>query len=110
MGSMLAIAMIVLSAGAAAQSNQIHSFNVETNASAVNVEGADFKAVAQRMSYDAANGNLVLEGSTDSPAEINQIHGIEVWQTTARKITLSLKSGRVDSEGVRLFHRLDRQQ
>jgi hypothetical protein len=110
MASMLAITMIVLSVRATVHSTEVHSFNVETTPSAVKVEGADFKAVAQRMPYDATNGNLVLEGSTDSPAEINQMHGIDVWQTTAGKITLSLTSGRVDSENVRLFHRVDRPQ
>jgi hypothetical protein len=105
----LALAMVVSSGSDDAQ-KQIDSLKIVASAEGVLVEAIGLKARALQATFDNKSGRLVLEGTSDAPVLIDRTVNGHDSRIAARRLTVSLKTGQSQADGIRLYQSIPKQQ
>jgi hypothetical protein len=105
----LALAMVVSSGSDDAQ-KQIDSLKIVASAEGVLVEAIGLKARALHATFDKKSGRLVLEGTSDAPVLIDRTVNGHDSRIAAMRVTVSLKTGQSQADGIRLYRSIPKQQ
>jgi hypothetical protein len=113
----LVLAMVV-STGTEEAQKQIDSLKIVASTDGVLVEATvnvsrpdaiphemfiGLKARASHATYDNKSGRLVLEGTSDAPVLLDTTSNGGDARTSARRVTISFKTGQIQSDGVKLY-------
>lgn len=94
------LAVMAITGGTAQQASE-HPIKIVAVGKGVKVEIDGLSATASRARYDSDSGQLVLEGSSDSPVTLTQSSENMSSELRAQKIEFSLKSGKLHALGIR---------
>ena len=68
------------------------------------------KAQALQATFKNKSGRLVLEGTSNAPVMFDHTVDGHESRTSARRVTVSLKTGQTQADGVKLYRSIPKQQ